>query len=319
LEPLPQSRLRLGFAGTPEFAAAILTALLERHDVGVVYCQPPKPTGRGRKVKPSAVETLARARGLEVHTPKSLRAEAERLASLRLDALIVAAYGLLLPAAILATPRRGCINVHASLLPRWRGAAPIERALMAGDQTTGVSIMQMDAGLDTGPVLGRVECAIDPSDTGDSLHQRLARLGADALIDCLGRLETIEAIPQPDVGATYAQKLTAADSFVRWEASAIELANRIRALNSRQPAFCLTEGERVRLLFAEAIDSQSGSAPGTVVAFDRRGLVVACGTGQLCVTRVALTRGSGKPMDVASLINGYPGLIQPGQTLDSPT
>jgi methionyl-tRNA formyltransferase len=309
----------LGFAGTPEFAAAILVALLERHDVGVVYCQPPKPTGRGRKVKPSAVETLARARDLEVHTPKSLRAEAERLASYRLDALIVAAYGLMLPPAVLETPRHGCINVHASLLPRWRGAAPIERALMAGDKTTGVSIMQMDAGLDTGPVLSQAECAIESSDTGESLHQRLARLGADTLIECLDHLETIKATPQTDVGATYAQKLTAADSLVRWEAPAIELANRVRALNSRQPAFCLIDGERVRLLFAEAIGAQSGSAPGTVVALDRHGLVVACGTGRLRVTRLALTRGSGKPMDITSLINGYPELIRPGQMLDAPT
>ena len=146
----PPSRLRLGFAGTPEFAAVILGALVERHDVAVVYCQPPKPTGRGRKVKPSAVETLARSRGLAVRTPTSLRREAAELAAYRLDALIVAAYGLILPAAVLTTPRYGCINVHASLLPRWRGAAPIERAIMAGDRITGVSIMQMDAGLDTG-------------------------------------------------------------------------------------------------------------------------------------------------------------------------
>ncbi len=319
MTPLSQSRLRLGFAGTPDFAAVILSALLKRHDVDVVYCQPPKPTGRGRKIKPSAVETLARTRGLEVHSPKSLRAEVERLASYRLDALIVAAYGLMLPAAILETPRHGCINVHASLLPRWRGAAPIERAMMAGDQTTGVSIMQMDPGLDTGPVLRRVECSIDPSDTGDSLHQRLARLGADALIECLDHVGTIAATPQAAFGATYAQKLTAADSLVQWEAPAVELANRIRALNSRQPAFCLINGERVRLLFAEAIDAHRGGAPGTVIALDRRGLVVACGTGELRVTRLALTRGSGKPMDIASLINGYPDLIRPGQTLDSPT
>jgi len=315
----PPSRLRLGFAGTPEFAAVILGALLERHDVAVVYCQPPKPTGRGRKVKPSAVETLARSRGLPVRTPTSLRGEAAELATHHLDVLIVAAYGLILPAALLTTPRYGCVNVHASLLPRWRGAAPIERAIMAGDQTTGVSIMQMDAGLDTGPVLARVECPIGGTDTGGSLQQRLASLGINALLQCLDRIGTIERKPQPDMGVTYAEKIVVADSFVRWDSPATDLANRIRALNPRQPAFCMVQGERVRLLFAEATNGSADGVPGTVVALDRSGLVVACGVGRVRVTSLSLSRGSGKPMDIASLLNGYPDLIRPGQMLGSPT
>ncbi len=313
------SRLRLGFAGTPGFAAVILGALLDRHDVSVVYCQPPRPTGRGRKVTPSPVETVAHSHGLTVRTPSSLRGEAPALANDQLDALIVAAYGLILPAAVLATPRHGCINVHASLLPRWRGAAPIERAIMAGDRTTGVSIMQMDAGLDTGPVLRRVECVIEAADTGDSLHDRLARLGTNALLDCLEHLGSIAAPPQSEAGVTYAGKLLPSDSIVRWDTPAAELANRVRALNSRQPAFCVVDGERVRLLFAEPLDEHSEAPPGTVVALNRGGIVVACGSGQLRITRLALTRGKGKPMDIASLLNGYPNLVRPGQKLDSPS
>jgi methionyl-tRNA formyltransferase len=317
--PSPASRLRLGFAGTPEFAAVILGALLDRHDVAVVYCQPPRPTGRGRKVASSAVETLARSHGLTVRTPRSLRGEAAALASDQIDALVVAAYGLMLPPGVLATPRYGCINVHASLLPRWRGAAPIERAIMAGDRVTGVSIMQMDAGLDTGPVFTCVECTIEATDTGDSLHDRLAVLGANALLECLERLGSIVAKAQPDAGVTYAEKLAPIDSMIRWDAPAVELANRIRALNSRQPAFCFVGDERVRLLFAESLNEHSEAPPGTVVALNRSALVVACGSGQLRITRLALTRGKGKPMDVASLLNGYPHLVRAGQNLDAPS
>lgn len=307
-------RLRLGFAGTPEFAAVILEALFERHEVAVVYSQPPRPTGRGRKITSSAVETLARSRGIEVRMPKSLRGEAAALVADRLDAIIVAAYGLILPASVLRATRYGCINVHASLLPRWRGAAPIERAMMAGDHTTGVSIMQMDEGLDTGPVLGYAACAILPNDTGDSLRERLAKVGAKALLDCLDRLTDLVATPQPTEGATYAAKLAPADSALRWRDTAVELANRIRALNSRQPAFGFCNGERIRLLLAEPIEEASAAPPGTVIGIDRGGLIVACGSGRLRVTRVALTRGKGKPMDIASLVNGYTELIRPGQT-----
>jgi methionyl-tRNA formyltransferase len=248
-----------------------------------------------------------------------LRGEAAAVALDSLDALIVAAYGLILPASILRTPRHGCINVHASLLPRWRGAAPIERAMMAGDPTTGVSIMQMDEGLDTGPVLVYQECSILPNDTGDSLRERLATIGARAVLGYLDRWVDIRANPQPEAGATYATKLTPADSDICWSDTALELANRIRALNSRQPAFSFCGGERIRLLFAEPMVGDSTEPPGTVIAIDRTGLIVSCGSGQLRVTRVALNRGSGKPMDVASLLSGRADLIRPGQVLGSPT
>jgi methionyl-tRNA formyltransferase len=313
------SRFRLGFAGTPTFAATILRTLLAHHEVAVVYCQPPRPTGRGRRIAPSAVEQLAREHGVAVRTPKSMRAEAGTLAQDRLDALIVAAYGLILPTSILETPRFGCVNVHASLLPRWRGAAPIERAIMAGDRVTGVSIMQMDAGLDTGPVLLQSECAIRDDDTGDTLHDRLAVVGASALIHCLEHLGHLPPIAQSWQGVTYAAKLAPEDSVIDWRAAASEIALKIRALNSRQPAFCLVNGERVRLLFAEPVPSDSPVAAGTVIGIDRKGLVVKCGSGAVRILRVALARGKGLPMDIAALINGYPDLLRVGQRLVTST
>ncbi len=308
-------RRRLGFAGTPPFAATVLQSLLSDHDVAVVYSQPPRPTGRGRRNARSAVDTFARSKNIEVRTPTTLRGEADRLQADRLDALIVAAYGRILPKRILETPQYGCINVHASLLPRWRGAAPIERAIMAGDTVTGVSIMQMDEGLDTGPVLRRAECPIRRDDTGDALRDRLARLGAETLAACLEQLDVVVAEPQPETGVTYAGKLSPDESGIDWTASAIDIALKVRALNSRQPAACLVGGERVRLLFAEALTSKTDAAPGTVVTIDRSGLVIACGLGCLLVTRIALSRGKGKPMDIPSLINGYASLIRVGQSL----
>jgi methionyl-tRNA formyltransferase len=310
-------RFRIGFAGTPAFAATILRTLLVHHEIVVVYCQPPRPTGRGRKIVPSAVEQVARENGIVVRTPKSMRGEAGTLAQVHLDALIVAAYGLILPNSILEIPRFGCINVHASLLPRWRGAAPIERAIMAGDRVTGVSIMQMDAGLDTGPVLLRAECDIRDDDTGDTLHDRLAAKGSEELIECLRHLGQLSPVAQSEHGVTYAGKLAPEESALDWRVPAREIALKIRALNSRQPAFCWVNGERVRVLFAQETQSDSPAAPGTVVAIDRNGLVVKCGTGAVRISRVALARGKGLPMDIASLINGYPELLPVGQSLDT--
>ena len=311
------ARLRLGFAGTPAFAAVILQPLLEGHDVQVAYCQPARPQGRGRKLTQSAVEQLARAYGIDVRSPRSLRNEAAELERYGLDALIVAAYGLILPKQFLEVPRHGCINVHASLLPRWRGAAPIERAIMAADRVTGISIMQMDEGLDTGPVLAKAECPIRSDDTGDSLRDRLAVTGAQLLIDFLNALGTTTALPQPTIGITYATKLSLEESRIDWSAPAVEIALKIRALNSRQPAFCFSGDERIRLLFAEAFDPATSIAgpPGSVLSIGRTGLVVACQRGSIRITRVALSRGQGKPMDIPSLINGYSQLIRPGQVL----
>ena len=310
-----QARLRLGFAGTPPFSATILGALIGRHDVVVVYTQPPRRTGRGRKLTPSPVELLARAHSISVKSPTTLRGETEALADCALDALIVAAYGLILPKAILEIPRHGCVNVHASLLPRWRGAAPVERAMMAGDCVTGISIMQMDQGLDTGPVLRRVELPIRNEDTGDTLRDRLANLATTALTSCLDELTTLIPIPQPSAGVTYATKLMGEDSVVDWATAAPQLALRVRALNSRQPVYCYVSGHRMRLLFGKATEQPTNASPGTVVEFDRHGLIVACGPGCLRITRVALSLGSGKPMDIASLINGHPDLLHTGQML----
>ncbi|HEY6598620.1 MAG TPA: methionyl-tRNA formyltransferase [Pseudomonadales bacterium] len=309
------ARLRLGFAGTPAFAAEFLGTLIGRHDVVVVFSQPPRRTGRGRKLEQSAVHDVAMTHSIPVNTPTSLRGIAPALAAFELDALVVVAYGLILPKSILDTPRMGCINVHASLLPRWRGAAPIERAILAGDTATGVSIMRMDEGLDTGPLLAKVECPIRSIDTGDSVRDRLAEIGAVALLDCLDRLDALVPQPQPTQGVSYAHKLAPEESRIDWTASADEVARKIRGLNSRQPAFCLVGDQRLRLLFGQAIPTPTAARPGVVSAIDRRGVTVACGDGNILITQVALSRGSGKPMDIASLINGHPKLITPGQVL----
>ena len=309
------ARLRLGFAGTPPFAASILSSLVVRHDVVVVYSQPPRRTGRGRQFAPSAAHQFAITHNIESNTPDSLRGAAATLATYRLDVLVVVAYGLILPGSVLSTPAQGCINVHASLLPRWRGAAPIERAMLAGDSVTGITVMQMEAGLDTGPILHQVQCPIHNTDTGDSLRDRLADMGAVALLQCLDQLNTLVARSQTAEGVTYAHKLTPVESHIDWAGSARDIALKIRGLNSRQPAFCTVADQRLRLLFADPVPGAEGEHPGAVVAIDRNGIIVACASGRVRITRVALSRGTGKPMDIASLINGYPDMISVGLTL----
>jgi methionyl-tRNA formyltransferase len=296
---------RIAFAGTPPFAATILEALIASHEVGVVYCQPARPSGRGRRLRPSAVEALASVHRLPIETPRTLRAPqaAETLARHACEVMVVAAYGLLLPPAILDTPPLGCINVHASLLPRWRGAAPIERAIMAGDPQTGVSIMQMDAGLDTGPVITRATCPILDSDTGDTLSSRLAELGARTLLGCLEDPVSWRPEPQSEWGITYAEKLTARDATIEWSGRAQALTRTIRALNSRLPATTWLGEERLRILEAHPAEGQA--PPGTIIAFDRHALVIACGAGAVAATRVQLTRGKGRPLAAADFFNGY--------------
>ncbi|MGH8598514.1 MAG: methionyl-tRNA formyltransferase, partial [Gammaproteobacteria bacterium] len=298
--------LRLAFAGTPAFAAAILAALIERYAILVVYSQPARPTGRGRKVVGSPVQALAREVGIPIRTPISLRGEADVLRALDLDAVIVAAYGKLLPKEILATPRYGCINVHASLLPKWRGAAPIERAMLAGDEVTGISIMLMDAGLDTGPVFDQATCPILARDIGDDVRDRLAALGASTLLGFLPRLPSAVPRAQSTEGVTYAPKLAPQDSQIDWNRSGRSIALQIQALNSRQPVTCSVGEERVRLLFAEAIAHPNPSRPGTVITSSRNDVVIACGEGAIRISRVALSRGSGKSMDIASMRSGHP-------------
>lgn len=303
--------LRLGFAGSPDFAARILAALIEsRHAVAVVFTQPARPAGRRKRLLQSPVYALAAAEGLDVYTPERFLDQERWLTGL--DALVVAAYGLILPAPALAAPARGCINVHASLLPRWRGAAPVERAIMAGDAVTGVSIMRMDAGLDTGPVLLRREAPIGAADTGSTLTARLADLGAATLLDCLARLHDLPAVAQDGTQATYAPKLAAAESHIDWSRPAIDIERQVRALAGRQNA-CSHLGRcptvRVNILAATAV---AGRAPAGELQRRGRDFTVGCGTGALLLTTVQLARGKGRPMTAADAANGHPNLFKPG-------
>ena len=335
---------RLGFAGTPEFAAQILNTLLTQGlRPQLILTQPDRPRGRGRRHKPSPVKQLALTQGLVVHQPMSLK-QPEDLALLHsLDLLIVAAYGLLLPPAALSIPRMGCINVHASLLPRWRGAAPVERAIMAGDKKTGITLMQMDAGLDTGDIIAQSSLPISATDTGRDVHDALAALGSKLLIESLPDLENLPRIPQSECGVTYAAKLTTDDAWLDWRDRSIDLANRIRALNNRLPAYSyLMPGdagatERVRLLSATAVPGGVKSSsnapdtrtdkpglpepatpePGTIIALEQNAIQVATSDGYLTVNEVQLVRGKGKVMSVRAARNGYPDFFRVGARFES--
>ncbi len=313
-------RLELGFAGTPEFAATILHRLIDAgRPPRVVYTQPDRPAGRGRRLESSPVKLLARQYGLPVRQPPSLKAagEADSLAQWGLDVLVVAAYGLLLPPAILAVPRLGCMNVHASLLPRWRGAAPVERAIIAGDAETGVSIMQMDAGLDTGPVYLQRRCAITPATDGSGLEARLAELGATALLECLDGLPGLTATPQPETGATYAPKLGRADARIDWSRPARELERRVRALRGRLPAFCEAGEIRITVLESTVVEGDPVQSPGTVLSAGPSGIAVACGEDALNLVRIRLNVGKGRPLSSGDAVNGYPRLFAAGAPIGS--
>jgi len=305
---------RLAFMGTPAFSVPTLAALLDAgHDVRAVYTQPPRPAGRGKRDRKSPVHDFAEARGIEVRTPTRLRDEAEHkaFAALDLDAAVVVAYGLILPGEILDAPRRGCLNVHASLLPRWRGAAPIQRAIMAGDDATGVAIMKMDAGLDTGPVLMTERVPISGETTGASLHDTLSELGARLITPALaGVLDgSLAAVPQPEDGVTYAAKLSREDGRLDWTRPAAALERVIRALDPWPGAWCLIGGDRLKVLAAEVMDlGKLTNDPGTVLD---PALTVACGDGALRLTRV---QKSGKgPMSADAYLRGNP--ISPGTVL----
>ena len=294
--------LRLAFMGTPGFAVPALAALIAAgHEVACVYCRPPRPAGRGQKARPTPVHAWAAARGIPVRIPVTLRdAEAQAdFAALRLDAAVVAAYGLILPKPVLDAPRLGCLNIHASLLPRWRGAAPIQRAILAGDAETGVTIMQMEEGLDTGPMLLAERVPIGPDTTAGALHDRLAALGARLVVEALRGLAngTLEAAPQPQEGATYAPKLDRAEGRLDWRRPAAELERKVRALAPRPGAWFECEGERIRVLAAETAAGEG--VPGTVL--DDR-LTVACGCGALRPIRVQ--REGRQAMDAAAFLRG---------------
>ncbi|MEJ5211744.1 MAG: methionyl-tRNA formyltransferase [Burkholderiales bacterium] len=304
--------MQLVFAGTPEFAAAALKSLIAAgHHIALVLTQPDRPAGRGLRPKPSPVKALALEHGLALAQPASLREAAvqETLRKIHPDVMVVAAYGLILPRAVLDIPTRGCLNIHASLLPRWRGAAPIQRALLAGDAETGITIMQMDEGLDTGPMLLRKACAIEPEDTAQTLHDRLAALGGEAIVEALDRLDSLVPVPQDESLATYAPKLTKEEALIDWNQSAETIARAVRAYNPFPVAYTWLDGERLRIWFARA---EAGEAPpGRVVAVDREGVLVGTGAGLLRITE--LQREGARRLAAAAFAASPP--LRPGMQL----
>ena len=286
-------QLTIAFAGTPHFAVPALRTLLDgRHRVRVVYTQPDRPAGRGRRLTASPVKELALAAGIPVEQPRSLGAEADQqvLARYAPDVIVVVAYGLLLPPAVLNVPALGCVNIHASLLPRWRGAAPIQRAIEAGDVETGVTIMLMDRGLDTGPVLERVATPIGPRETAGALHDRLASIGAATLLTSLDRLAAGTSTPQaqPDEGVTYARKIAKDEGRLDFARSAVELDRQIRAFNPWPIAETTLRGVQLRVHAAEPVARSSEVPPGTVIAVEAPGILVATGRDLLALTQVQL-------------------------------
>ena len=294
--------MRLIFMGTPDFSVGVLDALVAAgHEIAAVYTQPPRPAGRGKKERPSPVHQRAEALGLDVRTPRTLRdAEAQTaLADLNAEAAVVVAYGLILPQAVLDAPARGCFNIHASLLPRWRGAAPIQRAIMAGDAETGVCIMRMEAGLDTGPVLLREATPITPEDTAATLHDRLAEIGARLMVDALARLDTLTAEPQPEQGVTYAEKIDKAEARIDWTRHSVEVDRLIRGLAPFPGAWTTHGGKRLKLHLSGL--AEGAGAPGT--ALDDA-LTIACGTGAVTLRR--LQREGRGVQSADEFLHGHP-------------
>jgi len=307
------NRLRLAFMGTPDFAVSALTALVEAgHELAMVYAQPPRPAGRGQHEQRSPVQRFAERRGIPVRTPKSLRESSEQasFASLDLDAAVVAAYGVILPKAMLASPRLGCLNIHASLLPRWRGAAPIQHAILAGDKETGVTIMQMDEGLDTGPMLVWERIAITPEMNAGALHDLLAKLGARLIVDALDALAAGRLAPtaQPTAGVMYAAKIRKSETRLDWTQPAQSLACRVRAFSPTPGAWTEIAGERVRVLAASVIPNAASGTPGAVL--DRQ-LTIACSQGGLRLDEVQ--RAGAKPLNAEAFLRGRS--IAPGTVM----
>ena len=301
--------MRIVFAGTPEFAVPSLRAAARKAEIVAVYTQPDRPAGRGRDLQASPVKLAALELGFPVLQPDSLKSELSRdaLRALQPDLMVVVAYGLLLPQAVLDIPEHGCWNVHASLLPRWRGAAPIQRAIEAGDSETGVCLMQMEKGLDTGPVLLSQRTPIGADETAGQLHDRLAELGAQVLSDGLGLLRAgmkPVARPQPDAGATYARKLEKSEARLDWSQPAPVLARKVRAFHPWPVAEAALAGERVRIHAAEAVDVAHDAAPGSVLQASRAGIDVACGEGALRITR--LQREGGRALAATDYLNARP-------------
>ncbi|MEM6904838.1 MAG: methionyl-tRNA formyltransferase [Pseudomonadota bacterium] len=299
--------MRLVFMGTPDFAVPVLDALAAHHEIARVYTQPPRPAGRGKKLRPSPVHARAETLGLEVRTPERFRGDVVAdFATLRPEVAIVVAYGQILPQEALDVPTRGCLNLHASLLPRWRGAAPIQRAIMAGDRETGVCLMRMEAGLDTGPVLARRVTGISDEDTAISLHDRLAQISAGLIVESLAGLEGLHPEPQPAHGVTYAAKIDKAEARIDWRQAAQHLSAQIRGLSPFPGAWCEIDGARVKVLMARA--EPGPDRPGAVLD---DALLVGTGRGALRLTR--LQRAGKGPVDAADFLRGTP--VPKGTTL----
>jgi methionyl-tRNA formyltransferase len=296
--------MRLIFMGTPDFSVRSLEALLAAgHEIACVYSQPPRPAGRGRKSRPSPVQMRAEALVLPVRHPVALKSSQEQDAfrSIGAEAAVVAAYGLILPPAVLEAPTRGCLNIHASLLPRWRGAAPIQRAIMAGDEKTGVCIMQMEAGLDTGPVLMCDALPIEGRDTAGSLHDKLADLGARLIVEALSRIDSLVPEAQAEAGMTYAARIDKAEARVDWTRPAVEVDRQIRGLSPFPGAWTEMGGERVKLLLCEV--AEGSGPPGTRLS---DGLIMACGEGAVRLLR--LQRAGKGAMDAQEFLRGFPAM-----------
>lgn len=307
--------LNIIFAGTPEFAAHHLQALINsEHRVVAVYTQPDRPANRGKKMQPSAVKMCAQAHDLPVYQPLNFKDDAnvQTLKDLNADVMVVVAYGLLLPQAVLDAPHKGCLNVHASLLPRWRGAAPIQRAIEHGDATTGITIMQMDAGLDTGDILHKVTTPIDNDDTGASLHDRLLSLGAPALLETLEHVEQDSLSPetQDDTCATYAHKLSKQEARLNWQSPAAQLALQVRAFNPFPVAHTEYQNQRVRVWQAQALNRSHQAPTGQIIAVSQDGLDVATQDGVLRITHLQMP--GKKALAVSDVLNGQPDLFQIG-------
>ncbi|MBV1866007.1 MAG: methionyl-tRNA formyltransferase [Rhodobacteraceae bacterium] len=293
--------MRVIFMGTPDFSVPVLQALAAEHEVVAVYCQPPRPAGRGKKDRPTAVQVAAQELGLKVHCPSNFKGDGacEEFAAFQADVAVVVAYGLILPQAVLDMPRKGCLNIHASLLPRWRGAAPIHRAVMAGDATTGVCVMQMEAGLDTGPVLLRKETAIGADDTTLTLHDRLSLMGADLIVEALAGLDALTPVAQPDAGVTYAKKIDKAEAQIDWSRPATEVDRHIRGLSPFPGAWSEIAGQRVKLLMSSVVH---GAGIAGVVLDDQ--LTVACSSGAIQLLR--LQRAGKGAMVPNDFLRGFP-------------
>lgn len=299
--------MKIIFAGTPDFAAAALNAIAAAgFDIPLVLTQPDRPKGRGMQLQASPVKQAAQALGLRVEQPEKLCGNADALALLRemdADIMVVAAYGLILPQDVLDAPKHGCLNIHASLLPRWRGAAPIQRAIEAGDAETGVCIMQMDAGLDTGAVVSEHRCPILPSDTANEVHDKLMQLGAAAIVADLQQLQLsgcLNATPQPENGITYAQKLSKDEAQINWQEDAATVSRKIRAFNPVPAAWTQWQGKPMKIWVAEAV--AGNGAAGTVLSADASGIVIACGAGALRITE--LQPAGSKRMTAAAFLAG---------------